>query len=119
MRKSNGTTQGTTPLQDTNPGPGGTSFGVNAILDNGTIVFNQDDHQANVAASLWRTDGTAGGTQLLFTFSNSSLAPADFTMAALGNTAYFSAVYGPYGYELWKTDGTSAGTALVRDINTH
>ena len=40
-------------------------------------------------------------------------------MAALGNTAYFSAVYGPYGYELWKTDGTSAGTALVRDINTH
>ncbi|MFO0820326.1 MAG: ELWxxDGT repeat protein [Pirellulales bacterium] len=61
---------------------------------------------------VWRTDGTAAGSQLLAEFSSPSanLAIGEFTQ--VGTTTYFVA-----NADLWKTDGTAAGTVKVHDFN--
>ena len=71
---------------------------------------------------LWRTDGTTGGTTLVFDINTQafggfdSSSPDNFTV--LGSYLYFSANDGIHGDELWRTNGEIGGTTLVRDINT-
>ena len=43
-------------------------------------------------------------------------AVSPYYLTAVGNTLYFVANDGTYGYELWKSDGTAAGTVMVKDI---
>ena len=83
---------------------------------------------------LWRSDGTAAGTQLVadinpgpdssdpypradtrLSYSQSASVPVRFTV--IDGIVYFVADDGTHGYELWRTDGTEAGTTLVADIN--
>ena len=89
---------------------------------NGTLFFSARS-SAN-GRELWKSDGTAAGTQLVKDirtgsgsgyYSNSS-SPSDLT--AVGSTLYFSANDGTNGRELWKSDGTASGTQLVKDIRT-
>lgn len=64
--------------------------------------------------SLWRTDGTPGGSFKLMDLQN-----VTGTMAnAFGfqDRTYFSADDGIHGLELWVTDGTVAGTRLFKDL---
>jgi ELWxxDGT repeat protein len=66
---------------------------------------------------LWRTDGTAAGTQIVkdvLTGPSSGIArqPHIPALAAVGDTVYFKA----FTDELWKSDGTAAGTQLVKDF---
>jgi ELWxxDGT repeat protein len=58
--------------------------------------------------SLWSTDGTPGGAQLLPGFT--------LELTTLGNAVYFANSDAGNGTELWKTDGTPGGTGLVADL---
>jgi hypothetical protein len=63
--------------------------------------------RAGGTPAVWRTDGTAAGTQPVHAF------PAGTALKSLGvvdGLAYFSA-----GDQLWRTDGTDAGTEPVFD----
>jgi ELWxxDGT repeat protein len=96
------------PVVGIDAGPG-TSADVGGTL---TFAANDGSH----GDELWKSDGTAAGTQLVkdinpFTSSD----PADFT--AVGSTVYFSADDGVHGRELWATDGTPGSAHLVADIN--
>ena len=65
---------------------------------------------------LWRTDGTAAGTQQL-TPSWSATYWEDGTLFhAPSERAYFSGVTAGSGWELWRTDGTPGGTGLLVDL---
>jgi ELWxxDGT repeat protein len=64
------------------------------------------------------TDGTAAGTFVLQTFSDTSGATTPYGFSAIGNgQAVFQANDGVHGMELWITDGTVAGTTLLKDTN--
>jgi ELWxxDGT repeat protein len=58
--------------------------------------------------SLWSTNGTPGGAQLLPGFT--------LELTTLGNEVYFANSDAGHGTEIWKTDGTPAGTGLVADL---
>ena len=62
-----------------------------------------------VGATLWHTDLTPYGNELLATFPP-RVVPEELT--PVGDRAFFRA----NGDELWVTDGTAAGTRLVRDM---
>jgi ELWxxDGT repeat protein len=67
------------------------------------------------------TDGTAGGTRNLATFSSIdmffSIDPFGVTPFTLSRgLAFFAASTPEHGLELWATDGTSEGTRMVADI---
>lgn len=67
--------------------------------------------------SLWKTDGTPGGTSK---YTNKvSLDPDEAVLfTPLNNKIYFAGVTAANGSELWVTDGTDAGTQMVKDINS-
>lgn len=76
---------------------------------NGAVYFSASSAPGEVG--LWRTDGTAAGTQLV----KAGLSCEQFLVS--GGVLYFVADDGTRGDELWKSDGTAAGTVIVKDIN--
>ncbi|MCX6316412.1 MAG: T9SS type A sorting domain-containing protein [Bacteroidetes bacterium] len=77
-------------------------------------------------AQIWRSNGTAGGTSLVYTMplagvSNSNVWTSDrdakrnFSVSV--NTMFFNGYDAANGNELWVTDGTATGTHIVKDIN--
>ena len=67
----------------------------------------------SLGMSLYKTNGTAGGTILLHHFGSTlftSFIPVEFN-----NQLIFSACESAFDVELWKTDGTT--TQLIKDIN--
>ncbi|HEY8962314.1 MAG TPA: ELWxxDGT repeat protein, partial [Luteolibacter sp.] len=61
--------------------------------------------------SLWKSDGSPGGTTLVTRFDG------EFDEGEiLGNTLVFSMWASGLGYELWCSDGTSSGTQLLKDL---
>jgi len=93
-------------VKDLTPGNGSTNIKEMVEL-NGKLVFVTDN-------SIGVSDGTAAGTNILKTFSNSVLYNG---MKAMNGIVFFIGSDSTYGAELWKTDGTVAGTQLVKDIN--
>jgi ELWxxDGT repeat protein len=69
---------------------------------------------------LWRTDGTAAGTTLVYHFPYpGDVEPGNtevYAPTVLADRLYFAVDDGVHGPELWSSDGTSAGTALVKDL---
>ncbi len=65
---------------------------------------------------LWKSDGTAAGTQLVCNVGDGNGSAAISSVVNVNGVVYFSAADGSHSTELWKTDGTPAGTALVDDI---
>ena len=65
---------------------------------------------------LWRTDGTAGGTERVADICPGPCSAAPESLTALGGRIFFSAFDGVTGRELWVSDGTRQGTRLVRDV---
>ncbi len=83
------------------------------------------------ALSLYRTDGTAAGTELLHRFTTSFLAPQVAKNGGKGELEGLKAAIGAGvrtaaeeaeplffldGFDLWTSDGTSAGTRFVRNV---
>jgi ELWxxDGT repeat protein len=122
--KSDGTAAGTQLVADIDPGSdtAGTpfsSFASNLTAVGGTLFFSADDGVHG--RELWKSDGTAAGTQLVadifpeaLDIAPNSSFPSSLT--PVGDTLFFSADDGTTGTELWKTDGTTAGTQKVKDI---
>src|SRR5204863_9465322 len=81
-----------------------------AAVGNATYFVATDNVHG---AELWRTDGTASGTQLVQDLNpgNSSAAPNN--LINVNGTLFFVADDGSHGRELWKSDGTVAGTILL------
>jgi ELWxxDGT repeat protein len=112
---SDGTPDGTGMLRDQT----GTRDGLIGIEPNGMaawgadLVFCGDDGIAGEEP--WRSDGTAGGTQMLMDVRPGAEDSTPARFAVAGGNLFFDAVDGVHGRELW-TSGAS-GTAMVRDIN--
>ncbi|MFP2904126.1 ELWxxDGT repeat protein [Pyxidicoccus sp. 3LFB2] len=87
-----------------------------AVALGGQLYFSATTGAAGTDAELWRSDGTAQGTQRvkdLRTGEAGSL-PGDLTV--LGSRLFFVADDGVHGRELWVSDGTDAGTRLFADL---
>jgi len=110
--KTDGTTAGTTLVIDLIPGPdSGLGTGALRMAEVGSkLIFIGASSAFDTA--LWETDGTAGGTSILF----DPCAGTDDTsrLISAGPIAFFkggSSLCSNRG--LWKTDGTVPGTELV------
>jgi ELWxxDGT repeat protein len=75
---------------------------------NGTTFFAATD---GTKSGLWKTDGTAGGTEFIVGLTVQNL-------MNLNGTLFFSGNDGTHGSELWRSDGTAAGTTMVANIRT-
>ena len=82
--------------------PGVSSSPANFVNLNGTLLFRTT---SGTQTGLYRSDGTAAGTQLLTTI------PIYSNLFPLGRQALFFS-----GTDLWATDGTAAGTRMVKSI---
>ena len=117
--KSDGTAEGTQlvldilPEQRRNGTPINNGSNPEDLIDvNGTLFFTADDGENGRA--LWKSDGTAEGTQLVAdidesTSSNSLV--SNFT--AIGDTLYFVQNTGFNNNLLWQSDGTAEGTFVI------
>ncbi|RKI64672.1 HYR domain-containing protein [Corallococcus sp. AB049A] len=115
--RSDGTEAGTALIQDFNPGSG--SFVPPYIpplltVSNGSIFFKGDNGTSGF--ELWKTDGTAAGTQLVRDIWPGAGGSHPSGFLDVNGTLYFIASDASTGDELWKTDGTPAGTVRVKDI---
>ncbi|UBF29908.1 FG-GAP-like repeat-containing protein (plasmid) [Kovacikia minuta CCNUW1] len=105
------------------------SFPYNFIEMNGVLYFvatqyvNPSGTDTGVGVSLWKTDGTSGGTVLVKDI-NTTAHYGDagdtpiYEITKIGNTLFLSATNGTDGYQLWSSNGTSGGTAVVRTVNS-
>jgi ELWxxDGT repeat protein len=85
-----------------------------------TTLFTADDGTG--PCQLWRTDGTANGTQEVKVINPSCVAgdawfKGPFALSNVNGAIVFYADDGANGLELWRSDGTAAGTVLLKDIN--
>jgi len=114
--KSDGQTA--TLIKDVNPTGGDdslpqfTTSEMAAVGDE--VFFNADDGTDGL--ELWRTNGTAAGTQLVKDIHPSGdSSPTSLT--AVDGYLYMSADDGTNGTEPWVSDGTAAGTRMVANVN--
>ncbi|MCS7161672.1 MAG: hypothetical protein RMJ19_14470, partial [Gemmatales bacterium] len=92
---------------------GGSSIPQNLVSFGGYVYFSADD--GIHGRELWRTDGTAAGTQLVADLAPGSASSDPQMFTPLGSWLYFTAYRADVGVELWRTNGTI--TELVQDIN--
>jgi ELWxxDGT repeat protein len=121
--RSDGTALSTQLVRDINPGAASGldyRFRPSDLTPmNGILYFSANDG-GSTGIELWRSDGTAAGTQLVrdirpgTSSSFNSSSPSYLTV--MNNTLYFTADDGNTGTELWSSNGTQLGTQLVRDI---
>lgn len=113
--KSDGTTEGTTVIADREGlfPRRDSSFDV-AELD-GYIYFRS--FLSTTGSELWRSDLTAGGTQLVRDIRPGILSSAPDAFAATSSRVFFFADPPNNGRELYSSDGTADGTGMVKDIN--
>jgi len=120
--QTDGTAEGTRLVSDIHVGQEGSSPGWLAsspTLD-GILLFEADD--GIHGRELWRTDGTAEGTELvadIYPGADDSIGGYAPPFVIPGfNHLLFLATSPAEGLELWRSDGSSEGTNLVRDVHT-
>jgi ELWxxDGT repeat protein len=103
-------------LLDVNVHPAELSSSPRAFVEVGeTVYFTAFDHRGR---ELWKTDGTAAGTQLVKDINPGVREGIEYDakLVNFGGVIYFRANDGASGVELWRSDGTEAGTYPVRDL---
>jgi ELWxxDGT repeat protein len=109
---SDGTAAGTRAVTDLAPGSTGSEPNIVGAVG-GKLVFTATSSISEPFGGspdgLYATDGTAGGTVRLVTFTGENL-PTGFTV--VGGKLYF--IRSQFGTtSVWSTDGTAAGTAMT------
>lgn len=114
---TNGTRLGTHLLKNVAPG----ALGSTGDFDNefhgyrGSFFFGANDGVHN--KELWRTDGTAAGTELAVdTWPGVHGGLEDFSALNGAGLMFLDVQDATHGYELWKSNGTPSGTRIVKDI---
>ncbi|GAB5442053.1 MAG: hypothetical protein Fues2KO_24020 [Fuerstiella sp.] len=116
--RSDGTSVGTTLVSDIASGP---ASGIRDSSEPGSFVawnnqfyFGADD--GNHGHELWRSDGTAAGTQIVADIGSgpNGLSPA-FLTALSYRLLIQTDMFGAFGSQLWTSDGTTAGTQYLAD----
>ncbi|MCB9890044.1 MAG: hypothetical protein H6833_00160 [Planctomycetes bacterium] len=95
------------------PNPGSLPFG---FVQRGAYVYFSADTTAT-GRELFRSDGTAAGTELVADLNPGAPGSWPDTLFATDDLVFFSCDDGVHGRELWRTDGTAAGTYLLRDLH--
>ena len=122
--KSDGTKSGTIRLKNIDPWWG---FDVNATdryyfeVSNGILYFTaiNRSYKDSKGTQLWKTDGTAAGTEAVKDISPNDDVDGDSTpyyFTDVDGMLFFIGNEPEHGAELWTTNGTKAGTQLVKDI---
>ncbi len=109
---SGGTAATTSLVQSFSPGSDGSAIILRySSASTGSELFLPLDDGIH-GISLWETDGTAAGTQLV-----SAVDPTQF--AVLDGTVYFLGAGRGLPFGLWTTDGTSGGTTEIKDLSQY
>jgi ELWxxDGT repeat protein len=82
----------------------------------GRLVYFQAE-SPGLGYGLWKSDGTADGTQFVSRLHTVDSSPEYWDMTALNETLLFVGRTGRLNYGLYRSDGTEAGTQLVRDFS--
>jgi ELWxxDGT repeat protein len=81
-----------------------------------TVYFGGE--QAITGAELWKTNGTAAGTQMVEDILPGATGSWPTSMTSYKNQLYFSASDSVHGFELWRSNGTPSGTLMLKNIST-
>jgi len=114
--KSDGTSIGTVMIADINPGQNSSEAGLPncpTVIDDHTLLFAAQ--KGNLGVELWKSDGTAAGTQLVKDINQKSSGPLSIVNLSSNNGKLFfigtdGITSGPL---LWISDGTKEGTDSV------
>ncbi len=108
---SDGTIAGTESIADIDPSTTANEFsydwGNTYCAVGSTFFFNAIDPVQG--SQLWKSDGTAAGTQVVLDVSGNQPGGSPVAMTAMGGNLYFTSRGDPDS-GLWISDGTSAGT---------
>jgi ELWxxDGT repeat protein len=100
-------------------GPGSPSSAPQSLVSLGNkLLFTVRDARNGQGhgRELWKSDGTAAGTNLLKDIYPGPPSSDPDNLTRLGGLILFTASSPNHGRELWKSDGTAAGTKMVKDI---
>jgi uncharacterized protein (TIGR03382 family) len=104
--KSDGSGPGTVRVSTLSRGVEDYAAGPMTLTPTGGQVF----FVSGAGGSLWRSDGSSGGTFIIKESSNARF------LTSLRGQLLFTAWDDASGFELWRSNGTVAGTVLVEDI---
>jgi ELWxxDGT repeat protein len=111
---SDGTVSGTKRVKDIRSGPGDSSPGALAVL-NQRVFFAADDG-SGVGRELWVSDGTEAGTVLFKELEPGAGSSSPEALTSIKGTLFFSADTSGRGREPWRSDGTFAGTVPLDEL---
>ncbi len=116
--RSGGTSDSTVVVNDTWPaGPGDTFVPQQLTTAGGLLFFTLTEKVVN-GDELWKSDGTAEGTQLVHDIAPAWQNAFPEELTPVGVHLFFIADDKENGRSLWFTDGTADGTVLVKDNDT-
>ena len=109
--RTQGTPASTRLAKDIRPGPMSAIHNYNNYffgVVGAAVVFGAND--GKLGEELWRSDGTAAGTQLLQDLQSTAASSRPRPIGEINGIHVFAATDGVRGAELWSTDGTAANT---------
>lgn len=118
--KSNGTLAGTQRVKDIGIAPGSstpTKFVLDDQILKGARLFFFVTDGAD-GGELWRSTGSANGTQLVKEIAGGSSIPyVPEDVVVLNGNMLFVGNDSINGFELWRSDGTTVGTVMIKNIH--
>ncbi|MEZ4804954.1 MAG: T9SS type A sorting domain-containing protein [Bacteroidia bacterium] len=116
---SDGTKAGTILLKDIRSGASSSSF-ASQYVRIGDYYYFIANHSSGFAISLWRTNGTVSGTEMVKDLGVAKIPQGGGTILPLPMIVFKDKLYFIHedyrGKELWVSDGTSSGTDVLLDI---
>ena len=112
--RSDGTSAGTYQLKDVYPGP--FSSGPSDMMRVGNRVVFRVEYYVGATSLLWSTDGTAVGTQPLYTGDEFDFDNYHSYYRFGSELLFFARPRAGDATALWRTDGTPAGTKVFASL---